>query len=37
VWFDTNTHGENQDWRIDTSASAFEAYKRLARDPYFAG
>jgi hypothetical protein len=37
VWFDTNTHGKDQDWRIDTSASASEAYRRLARDPYFAG
>ena len=33
VWFDTK-HG-TEDWRVNTSTSAYDAWKTMARDPYF--
>lgn len=32
VWYDSDS-GDN--WRADTSASAYDAYKAMGRDPYF--
>jgi beta-mannanase len=32
VWFDIN---KEEDWRIDSSAEALAAFKRMAADPYF--
>lgn len=37
VWYDTDTDPEGVDWRLDTSSSSFDAFKRLAADPTFQG
>jgi hypothetical protein len=40
VWFDTDTNtdaGVFQNWRVDSSPEALEAYQALAKDPYFSG
>lgn len=36
VWFDTNLSSSKIDWRIDSSASAFTAFRSLAQSSYFA-
>jgi len=35
-WFDTDTNN-NYNWRVDQTASAWQAWLALARTPYFGG
>ena len=37
VWFDTDTHTDRYDFRIDSSDSALAAYRAMARDQHFTG
>jgi hypothetical protein len=38
VWFDIDTDRDSgQNWRVDSSPDALEAYRQLGLDPYFAG
>ncbi len=38
VWFDTDTHEAYHElWRVDTDAHALKAYRKMARNPRFAG
>jgi hypothetical protein len=35
VWFDTNRSSTGIDWRVDSSPASLDAFRRLARDPFF--
>ena len=37
VWFDTNQSASGTDWRLDSSATAFNAFLEMASDPAFGG